>query len=160
MSIPGDNPIEKPDDDALERAPVARMFAEQMLALDPSEGLVVGVLGPWGSGKTSFINLARADLAQAGVDAALDSALNEVEERGQLDDRLRVEQALSEQGVPGRDYLEKILQLAIDLPSIPSQVLSWTASSTKNDSTSCSAPLNSLGLKCRSAPCGWVGLWA
>ncbi len=38
-------------------------------------------------------------------------------------DRLRVEQALGEQGVPGRDYLEKILQLAIDLPAIPAEVL-------------------------------------
>ena len=34
-------------------------------------------------------------------------------------DRFRVEQALSEQGLPGRDYLEKILQLPFDLPQIP-----------------------------------------
>ena len=39
-------------------------------------------------------------------------------------DRSRVEDALAEQGVPGRDYLEKILQVAVDLPAIPSQVLS------------------------------------
>ena len=38
-------------------------------------------------------------------------------------DRIRVEQALAEQGVPGRDYLEKILQVAVDLPAVPSQVL-------------------------------------
>ena len=34
-------------------------------------------------------------------------------------DRNRVEEALAEQGVPGRDYLEKILQVAIDLPVVP-----------------------------------------
>jgi hypothetical protein len=38
-------------------------------------------------------------------------------------DRLRVEQALSEQGVPGRDYLEKILQVAVDLPAVPPEAL-------------------------------------
>lgn len=30
---------------------------------------------------------------------------------------------MSEQGIPGRDYLEKILQVTVDLPAIPSQVL-------------------------------------
>jgi len=38
-------------------------------------------------------------------------------------DRARIEQALSEQGVPGRVYLEKILQVAVDLPSVPSSVM-------------------------------------
>jgi hypothetical protein len=38
-------------------------------------------------------------------------------------DRNRVEQALSEDGVPGREYLEKILQLAIDLPVVPDEAL-------------------------------------
>lgn len=38
-------------------------------------------------------------------------------------DRKRVEEALGEQGVRGRDYLEKILQVVVDLPAIPSQVL-------------------------------------
>ncbi len=38
-------------------------------------------------------------------------------------DRKRVEIALTEEGVPGRDYLEKILQLSLDLPAIPPAVL-------------------------------------
>ena len=38
-------------------------------------------------------------------------------------DRNRIEEALAEQGVPGRDYLEKILQVAIDIPAIPKEVL-------------------------------------
>ena len=38
-------------------------------------------------------------------------------------DRDRVEQALDEQGLPGRAYLEKILQVAVDLPLVPGYVL-------------------------------------
>ncbi|MDQ3571459.1 MAG: KAP family NTPase [Actinomycetota bacterium] len=38
-------------------------------------------------------------------------------------DRWRVEQALSEQGVLGRDYLEKILQVAVDLPAMSADAL-------------------------------------
>ena len=38
-------------------------------------------------------------------------------------DRLRAEQALGEQGMPGRDYLEKIIQWSFDLPEIPHHVL-------------------------------------
>ena len=38
----------------------AKAFAQQVLALDVSEGAAVGVFGPWGAGKTSFVNLARS----------------------------------------------------------------------------------------------------
>jgi predicted KAP-like P-loop ATPase len=34
------------------------------MTLDASRGLVVGVLGAWGSGKTSFINLARPEFTE------------------------------------------------------------------------------------------------
>ncbi len=54
-----DNPIRKPADDRIGRARAAEHFAASVLRLDASEGLVVGVLGPWRSGKTSFVNLAR-----------------------------------------------------------------------------------------------------
>ena len=67
VSVTGDNPIRMPEDDALGRAKVARSFAAQVLSLDVSEGVVVGVLGPWGSGKTSFVNLARVHLEEAGI---------------------------------------------------------------------------------------------
>jgi predicted KAP-like P-loop ATPase len=242
VTVRGDNPIRKPEDDVLGRAKVARSFAEQVLTLDVTEGAVVGVLGPWGSGKTSFVNLARAHLESSSV-AVLDfnpwmfsgaeqlveaffveisaqlklrPALAELGksledygetfsgmgwlplvgpwiERGRvaanilakilqrrkegvggrrekveralatlekplvvvLDDidrlttseiqdifklvrltanfpsiiyivafdRIRVERALAEHGIPGRDYLEKILQVGVDLPAVPYQVL-------------------------------------
>jgi predicted KAP-like P-loop ATPase len=241
-TIRGDNPIQRPEDDTLNRNSAAAGFARHVLALDASSGVVVGVLGPWGYGKTSFVNLARAHfegataqvldfnpwmfsgaeqlvesffvelsaqlkvrpgLGQIGKDfedygeafsglawlplvgpwiergrmatkiwgkllqrrkegtggrrAKLQAALRQLKQPlivilDDIDrlstseirhifklvrltasfpniiyvlafDRARVENALGEQGVPGRDYLEKILQLAIDLPAVPTEVL-------------------------------------
>lgn len=241
--VPGDSPIRTSGDDLLGRDQGAADFADHILALDPLEGLVVGVLGPWGAGKTSFVNLTRQHIAErevplvdfnpwmfSGADQLvqsffielasqlkLRSGLGEIAEgledygeafaglgwlpiagpwieraRGgskllakllqrrkegiggrreriakalqgldkpivvvvdDIDrltsaeirdifklirltasfpnviyvvafDRERVEQALGEDGVPGRAYLEKILQVAIDLPAVPDQVLS------------------------------------
>lgn len=241
-SIAADNPITSPDDDALNRAAMAHSFADQIQAIDAKNGLVVGVLGPWGSGKTSFVNLSRRHLEAAGVTVLdfnpwmfsgadqlvqaffveltaqlklrpdLEEIGGLIEEYGEafsglgwlplvgpwierghkttevlakllqskkegagsrrekvirvlsnittpivvvLDDidrlttteirdvfklvrltanfpniiyllafdRVRVEQALGEQGIPGRDYLEKILQIGIDLPAVPHDVL-------------------------------------
>lgn len=241
-TIAADNPITNPEDDVLGRAKPARSFAEQVLTLDSTEGVVVGVLGPWGSGKTSFVNLARghlkesgvpvlefnpwmfsgadqlvqaffvelsaqlkirADLAEVGklledygeafsglgwlplvgpwiergraatkmlskllqrrkegiggrrskvrtalselerpivvilddIDRLTTSEIRDVFKLVRLTanfpnviyllafDRIRVEQALGEQGIPGRDYLEKILQIGIDLPAVPADVL-------------------------------------
>ncbi len=242
MSVIGDNPIQKPEDDVLGRARVARSFAEQVLSLDASQGVVAGVLGPWGSGKTSFVNLARSywkevgtpvldfnpwmfsgtdqlvqlffaelslqlrlrrELANIGKDLEdygelfsgmgwlplvgswierlrsavkilakvfqrrkegvggrrkkVEKALNALDKPilvvlDDIDrlttpeirdvfklvrltasfpnviyivafDRMRVEQALKQQGIPGRDYLEKILQFSVELPVVPSHVL-------------------------------------
>lgn len=240
--ITSDNPIKNPKDDVIGRVAIAQKFAQHVLELDTTEGVVVGVLGPWGSGKTSFINLARNEfekaevhildfnpwmfsgtaqlvesffielavqlkghstLAEVGeylenygevlsgmgelpfvgawIDGISDTAkaLSEILQRrkkgvhGQREqlektllkldkpivvvlddidrletseirdifklvrltanfpniiyilafDRDRVEDALAEQGLPGRDYLEKILQVAVDLPVVPSPVL-------------------------------------
>ena len=248
LPVRSDSPIRRIEDDALSRAGAARSFAEQVLVLDVTEGIVVGVLGPWGSGKTSFVNLARAEFdrvgtpildinpwmfsgaqqlvesffvelsAQLRVRPDLSEVAKDLEEYGEafsgtawlplvgpwiergreatrvlakvlqrrkegiagrrrrlekalakldkpivvvLDDidrlssseirdvfklvrltasfpniiyvvafdRNRVEEALVEQGVPGRDYLEKILQVAVDIPAIPKEVLSRQVSS-------------------------------
>ena len=243
MSAAADNPIRKPEDDVPGRAKVALSFAEQVLRLDVTEGVVVGVLGPWGSGKTSFVNLARSHLEDIGITvldfnpwmfsgaeqlierffvelsvqmklrpglakvgegleeygeavsglvwlpvvgtwiehsrvvakilakilqrrkegvgglrtkveealAALDKPIvvllddidrlttSEIRDIFKLVrltanfpniiyivafDRIRVEEALTEQHIPGRDYLEKILQVSFDLPAVPAHVLS------------------------------------
>jgi hypothetical protein len=255
LAIRSDNPIRRDEDDALGRAGAARSFARQVLGLDASEGVVVGVLGPWGSGKTSFVNLARNEFEAEGVSvlefnpwmfsgaeqlvqsffAELAAQLKirpglaeigrEVGEYGDsfaglgwipfvgtwierarvaakligkaseqrkdsvlvrrsklqkalanlekpiiviiddLDrlttpeirdifklvrltasfpnmiyllafDRKRVEDALDESRAPGRAYLEKILQIAIDLPAIPDQVLGRQILSTIGDALS------------------------
>lgn len=241
-TIGADSPIRKPEDDVLGRTKFARCFAEQALSLDATGGVVVGVLGPWGSGKTSFVNLARLYLEGAGVPVldfnpwmfsgaeqlvesffvelsaqlklrpGLAEAGKDLEEYGEsfsglgwlplvgpwiergraatkilakmlqrrkegvgrrrsnvekalaalekplvvvvddIDrltyseirdifklvrltanfpnviyilafDRARVEKALAEQGIPGRDYIEKILQVAVDIPAVPADVL-------------------------------------
>ncbi len=240
--VGADKPIRKAEDDALGRARAARSFAEQILSLDATAGIVVGVLGAWGSGKTSFVNLARTHFDELGIvvldfnpwmfsgaeqlvesffveisaQLKLRPALAEIGknlefygdvfsglgwlpvvgswiERGQkaskllaqalqhrkvgvgarravlerelealqepivvvvddIDrlttpeirdifklvrltasfpnivyvlcfDRVRVEEALTEVGIAGRDYLEKILQVSIDLPAVPPATL-------------------------------------
>ncbi|WP_081317414.1 KAP family P-loop NTPase fold protein [Microbacterium testaceum] len=244
-SLPVDHPITSSEDDVLGRAVVARDFARSVRELDASQGLVVGVLGAWGYGKSSFVNLMREQFAEPpalpviefnpwvfsgdqqltevffreiaaelriedqtkfgavaeGLDKygdvlsplavipwfgnwfdrafkatkaattwwndrrkgsrtfreAVSSALNQLDKPivvviDDIDrlttneirdifklvrltasfpnviyvlvfDRRRVEQALSEDGVHGRAYLEKILQLSFDVPMIPTEVL-------------------------------------
>ena len=250
--IVGDNPIKNPKDDAIGRISTAQNFVQHVLALDAKEGFVVGVLGPWGSGKTSFINLSRNefekeevpildfnpwmfsgtaqlvelffvelasqlkvshDLAEVGKElesygelfsgmgwlpgvgpwiergrvitriwnkflqrrkegvggrrrkiekalSALDKpivvvlddidrlATSEIRDIFKLVrltanfpniiyivafDRDRVEKALDEQGASGRSYLEKILQVAVDLPVVPNHVLRQQTTSALNN---------------------------
>ena len=227
--LPGDNPIRIPDKDVLDRKAGAETFARQVLNMDLSHGAAVGIFGPWGTGKTSFINLARGTFERAGVPVldfnpwmftgaeqlvsrffselsaelklhdltGLGKALEEYGDAisGQtgrmtkiagvvirrhgggihlrrkiiarslcnrcepivvvlddvdrlsapeirevfklvrltanfpnlvyivLCDRMRVEQALGESGLPGRDYLEKIIQWCFDLPEPPRHLL-------------------------------------
>ena len=67
IGIRADNPIAAESEDTLGRSELASSFADQIFTLDASQGMVVGVLGPWGSGKTSFVNLCRLHLSRAGV---------------------------------------------------------------------------------------------
>jgi hypothetical protein len=251
-------------EDLLGRGPAAAAFARQLLYLDASEGAVVGVLGRWGSGKTSFVNMAREKLVaenitvldfnpwmfsgtqqlveaffvEVGAQLRLRTSLADIGEqlsdygeafaglgwlpmvgpwieRGRgaakvlgkvlsrrregstgrrqklvealqhlerpiavvIDDidrlttpeirdifklvrltasfpnivyvvafdRERVESALTEEGVPGCDYLEKILQVAVDLPVIPERVLRqqlFAALDTAIEQAETTAPLD------------------
>lgn len=54
---PTDSPILSSVEDELGRAIVAHDFAASIRELDASQGLVIGILGSWGHGKSSFINL-------------------------------------------------------------------------------------------------------
>ena len=63
--LPVDNPITSSAQDTLGRAVVAHDFAAAVRELNASQGLVVGVLGAWGHGKTSFVNLMREQFLAA-----------------------------------------------------------------------------------------------
>lgn len=65
MTTKNDEPIDGAEEDLLGRAALAQSFVSNLRALDFSEGLVVGVMGEWGAGKSSFINLMRGPLAEA-----------------------------------------------------------------------------------------------
>ncbi len=57
-----DYPIEDKDDDKLRRAPLAKKVAELIATFQGKESFVIGIEGVWGSGKTSFINLALKEI--------------------------------------------------------------------------------------------------
>lgn len=57
-----DHPIVLNQDDLLRRGPFAQIVAEEIQSLDVSHGTVVAITGPWGSGKTSFVNLIKNNL--------------------------------------------------------------------------------------------------
>ena len=59
MPLTGDSPIRHPDQDILERDALAQSFVTHVMSTETKDGLVVGVVGKWGSGKTSFLELAR-----------------------------------------------------------------------------------------------------
>jgi predicted KAP-like P-loop ATPase len=64
MVAPADNPIIEPADDLLGRVGLAQDLVFQIRTLDASDGYVLAVTGPWGSGKTSLINLVKYELTK------------------------------------------------------------------------------------------------
>lgn len=53
-----DIPINSKNEDLLAREPIATLIARGFLNLQTSESFCVGLLGPWGCGKTSIVNMA------------------------------------------------------------------------------------------------------
>jgi hypothetical protein len=62
-----DDPIGLSDPDALGLAPIARAMSRFLRNVQTEPSLAVGVTGPWGSGKSSLMNLVRQDLEDRGV---------------------------------------------------------------------------------------------
>ncbi|WP_201017574.1 KAP family NTPase [Pseudomonas cichorii] len=60
-----DTEVNRKEEDSLTTEPQAESFARTVLASGAHTGLVFGVDGPWGVGKTSFINLAERYWTQA-----------------------------------------------------------------------------------------------
>ncbi len=59
----GDRPITERDEDRLGRAAFADRIATILAAQPEDSGIVVGLYGAWGDGKTTVLNLLRANLA-------------------------------------------------------------------------------------------------
>ena len=62
MSYVADKPIEKADEDLLGRSDFAKQFGKSICEYDSKDGLVIGLYGKWGSGKTSIINMAISEI--------------------------------------------------------------------------------------------------
>lgn len=62
MSYVADKPIVKVEDDLLGRSDFAKQFGKSIYEYDSKDGLVIGLYGKWGSGKTSIINMAISEI--------------------------------------------------------------------------------------------------
>lgn len=59
MTVSNDSPIEQPNDDRFALNPFATSLAKTLSEMAAPEGVVLALSGPWGSGKSSAINLIR-----------------------------------------------------------------------------------------------------
>ena len=57
-----DTPIENPEEDELNRKNYAKEIAKKILYSNNKSSLAIGIVGEWGSGKTSFLNLLKSNL--------------------------------------------------------------------------------------------------
>ncbi|MGV8966612.1 MAG: KAP family P-loop NTPase fold protein [Cellulomonas sp.] len=106
MPSVGDSPIHERADDLLQRLTLVDAFVRQVFAVQSSEGVVAGVLGPWGSGKTSFLNLARSGLGASSC-AVIDFNPWMFSGAEQLIDRFFIEVAAQLKLKPGLDETAK-----------------------------------------------------
>lgn len=74
-TISADQPIEEPAQDLFGYDPFARSIATGIAGMTMPEGIVVGLHGPWGSGKSSAVNLVRHHLGSGGLEGAADLAI-------------------------------------------------------------------------------------
>ena len=63
-----DSPIEAADDDRYGVTGFAGSIAKSITRMQKPVGTTIALNGPWGSGKSSVVNLIRASLAQSGND--------------------------------------------------------------------------------------------
>jgi len=55
FQLASDKPLKDPNLDRLDHAPFARMLAESIIKMIPPDGLVIGIYGEWGMGKSTII---------------------------------------------------------------------------------------------------------
>lgn len=61
-----EHPIQHPDDDLFGRSAFAKNLAKSVKAMPGPEPFVFGLSGPWGSGKTSLLNMVEHELRASG----------------------------------------------------------------------------------------------
>jgi predicted KAP-like P-loop ATPase len=71
VSFHGDRPIERRKEDKLDRARFAEALAWQLVDVPAEAGFVVGLLGTWGSGKTSILNMVEEVLTDTYQDTVV-----------------------------------------------------------------------------------------
>ena len=69
--LDADRPIKRREEDRLGRQSFAEAIAKQILAIPVENGLTLAVLGEWGSGKTSILNMVSETLLDDGDGAAV-----------------------------------------------------------------------------------------
>ena len=69
--LDADRPIERGDEDRLDRRSLAGAITKQILTLHLKQGFTLAVLGEWGSGKTSILNMVSETLLDDGDGAAV-----------------------------------------------------------------------------------------
>ena len=62
MTYLTDRPINTADNDLLGRANFSRQLGKSICEYNGTEGLVIGLFGKWGTGKTSIINMAIGEI--------------------------------------------------------------------------------------------------
>lgn len=70
-SIPlsSDAPLEDPNDDLLGYKSFAEWLAKAVADMTPTEGLVLALYGPWGSGKSTVLNFVESNLSKRAEDS-------------------------------------------------------------------------------------------
>ncbi len=142
-----DRPLSDPGDDRLGYAPFAKTLAKAVVSMKAPDGMVVGIYGPWGSGKTTVLNFVehylqesdspftvirfnpwwfsgRVDLAQSFF-AQLQSAFMKWPARGN-----KVRKRLTKFGkavgaIPGLEVaaaVSELIGVAVDIPALKESV--------------------------------------
>lgn len=63
-----DSPIQKSSQDQLRRSDFALKLAKSLISYADKDSLCIGLLGPWGSGKTSLVNMVINDIQEESKD--------------------------------------------------------------------------------------------
>lgn len=118
-----DNPISTASEDLLQRSKFAERIVREIDMIDASQGYVLAVMGQWGSGKTSVLNLVKEQLSNSGTILVEYNPwlLSGVEEL--VDGLFReINAKLNKKGVKYRAAIDKIIdygEMLTPLTSVP-----------------------------------------